>query len=46
MCWRHILPPFVRKKVNQDADSKFFLNAGTYISDYVLLQLRKSLSRY
>lgn len=41
MFWRHLLLPFVRKKVNQNGDFKFLLNAGTYLSDYVLSQLRK-----
>lgn len=47
MCWRHLLLPFVvRKKANHDGDSKFLLNTGTYVSDCILSQLRKSLFRY
>jgi hypothetical protein len=46
MCWRLLLPPFVRKKVNQDEVSKFLLHAGKHLSDYVLSQLTESLFTY
>ena len=46
MCWKLLLPTFVRKKVNQDEESKFLLRAGKHLSDYVLSQLRETLLRY